>query len=265
MLGGRSARSGQSLALLVRCPRGRPSPADHATGRVTAPDGVCGCGRRERLVGVVPTYGTVGTEEAASGEHAATGPGERGAQRWRAAVTGRLPDPCWHRLLATAGVGLVVVAYVRVLHGVARVAGDPTALLAAVGLAAAVGTLFARYPSWRLAALTAAVALTGGGYAYLQSLPPGWTVGAVVVGADVVGVDPETDIERAYERLGYVLTRRRGPRRTGETAQQYLDRVGDEQARRVGQLYTQARPGEAVGDTAADEAASLVREVVRDR
>lgn len=139
----------------------------------------------------------------------------------------------------------------------------PTALLAVVGLTAVVGTLFTRSPSWWLAALMTVVALTGGGYAYLRSLPPEWTVGAG--GADVVGVDAETDIERAYERLEYVLTRRRGPRRTGETARQYLGRVGDERARRVGQLYAQARYGEAVSDTAADEAVSLVRAVVRDR
>ena len=74
---------------------------------------------------------------------------------------------------------------------------------------------------------------------------------------------PETDVERAYERLEYVLSRRRGPRRTGETARQYLDRVGDERARRVGDLYHRARYGDGVGREEADEAVALVREVVR--
>ncbi len=122
-----------------------------------------------------------GTEEAAPGEHAETGTGERGVRRWWAAVADRVPAPDWHRLLATAGVGLLVAAYVRVLHGAAQVAGDPTALLAVAGGAVVAGTLFARYPSWRLAIFVAGVALGGGGYAYLQSLPPEWTPGAVVV------------------------------------------------------------------------------------
>jgi hypothetical protein len=76
--------------------------------------------------------------------------------------------------------------------------------------------------------------------------------------------DPETDVERAYERLEYVLTRRREPRRTGETVGQYLERVGDPRARRVGALYERARYGEGVGQEEADEAVALVREVVRD-
>jgi len=125
----------------------------------------------------------VGTEEAAAGERAESGAGERGVRRWQGVVADRLPAPDPHRLLATAGVGLVVAAYVRVLHGVAGVAegGDPAALLAVVGAAVAAGTLFARYPSRRPVALVAAVALVGGGYAYLQSLPPEWTPAAVAV------------------------------------------------------------------------------------
>jgi transglutaminase-like putative cysteine protease len=125
----------------------------------------------------------VGTEEAAPGEHAETGAGERGVRRWQTSATGWLPTPDPYRLLATAGVGMVIAAYVRVLHGVSRVAGgeDPTALLAVVAAAVLAGTLFARYPSRRLAALAAGVALAAGGYSYLQSLPPEWTPAAVAV------------------------------------------------------------------------------------
>ena len=76
---------------------------------------------------------------------------------------------------------------------------------------------------------------------------------------------PEADIERAYERLEYLLSRRHGPRRTGETASQYLARVGDDRAHRVGELYQRARYGGGVGRAAADEAVSLVDELVGER
>jgi hypothetical protein len=68
---------------------------------------------------------TVGTEEAAPGEHAETGAGERGVRRWQTSATGWLPAPDPYRLLATAGVGLVIAAYVRVLHGVSRGRSSP--------------------------------------------------------------------------------------------------------------------------------------------
>ncbi|MEF8887927.1 MAG: transglutaminaseTgpA domain-containing protein [Haloarculaceae archaeon] len=122
----------------------------------------------------------VGTE-ATPGEPGESSSGQPGVGRWRTAVADRLPAPDPHRLLATAGVGLVVAAYVRVLHGLALVAGDPTALLAVVGAALVAGTLFARYPSRWLVVVAAGVALVGGGYAYFQSLPPEWTPAAIAV------------------------------------------------------------------------------------
>ena len=75
-------------------------------------------------------------------------------------------------------------------------------------------------------------------------------------------VDPETDVRRAYERLELLLARRARERRAGETVRQYLDRVGDDRARRVGRLYERARYGEAVDEAAADEAVRLVDELV---
>ncbi|WP_458186897.1 transglutaminase TgpA family protein [Haladaptatus sp. NG-WS-4] len=79
--------------------------------------------------------------------------------------------------------------------------------------------------------------------------------------------DPETDVERAFDRLEYHLAQRHRQRRPGETPREYiaaLSHVGvDERARRVGTLYERARyAGEVTGEQ-ADEAVSLVDDIVR--
>ncbi|MFC7057824.1 DUF4129 domain-containing transglutaminase family protein [Halovenus salina] len=74
--------------------------------------------------------------------------------------------------------------------------------------------------------------------------------------------DPETDIERAYERLLLVLEDRHRPRRTGETARQYVDDIyASDEARRVLELYEQARYADGVTRDDADEAIELVEEI----
>ncbi len=80
--------------------------------------------------------------------------------------------------------------------------------------------------------------------------------------------DPATDVQRAYDRLEYVLGRRYRPRRTGETRSQYVRTIHslerDERIRRVGELAVRARYGEDVSPAEADEAVALVDELVRE-
>ena len=76
--------------------------------------------------------------------------------------------------------------------------------------------------------------------------------------------DPETDVERAFERLEHLLGDRYRERRTGETPREYLAAIGDvdERVARVGDLYERVRYAGRVEEDAADEAVSLVDELV---
>ncbi|WP_435196136.1 transglutaminase TgpA family protein [Natronomonas sp. EA1] len=69
--------------------------------------------------------------------------------------------------------------------------------------------------------------------------------------------DPVADIEGAYRRAEYVLSRRVRPRRAGETVRQYAASVGDERARRLATLYEEAKYAGRASESAADEAVSL--------
>ncbi|WP_266074847.1 transglutaminase TgpA family protein [Haladaptatus caseinilyticus] len=79
--------------------------------------------------------------------------------------------------------------------------------------------------------------------------------------------NPETDVERAFGRLEYHLSRKHRTRRTGETPREYLaalSHVGvDDRAQRVGSLYERARYAGDVSREHADEAVSLVNDIVR--
>jgi len=75
-------------------------------------------------------------------------------------------------------------------------------------------------------------------------------------------VDPETDVERAFERVAIVLERRHRPRRTGETVRSYLDAVdAPESAHRVAAIRERVRYGGEVDPELADEAVRLVDRV----
>ncbi|WP_227375360.1 transglutaminase TgpA family protein [Haladaptatus halobius] len=80
--------------------------------------------------------------------------------------------------------------------------------------------------------------------------------------------DPETDVERAFDRLEYHLSRKHRERRPGETPREYIDALShvgvDERARRVGALYEQARYAGTVTSEHADEAVSIVDDIVRE-
>ncbi|MFC6975325.1 DUF4129 domain-containing protein [Halomicroarcula sp. GCM10025709] len=79
-------------------------------------------------------------------------------------------------------------------------------------------------------------------------------------------VDPETDIERAFQRVLYVLGREERPRRDGETVRAYLDAVdADPRIRRLARLRERTRYGGVVDETIADEAVELADEVVSER
>ena len=78
---------------------------------------------------------------------------------------------------------------------------------------------------------------------------------------------PATDVERAFDRLELLLSRRR-PRRPGETPRQYVAAFGstvDERARRVVELHERASyAGTTVSREEADEAIRCVDELVRE-
>jgi transglutaminase-like putative cysteine protease len=79
-------------------------------------------------------------------------------------------------------------------------------------------------------------------------------------------VDPETDVDRAYERLEYVLEREHRPRATGETRRQYLDAVdADDRAREIAAIHERAHYAGDVDEGAADRAVELVDGIVSDR
>ncbi|WP_254273248.1 transglutaminaseTgpA domain-containing protein [Haloarcula marina] len=78
--------------------------------------------------------------------------------------------------------------------------------------------------------------------------------------------DPETDVERAFQRVMYVLSKEHRPRESGETVRAYLDAVdADESVRRVAALRERLRYGGDVTEAAADEAVDIANTVVSDR
>ncbi len=78
---------------------------------------------------------------------------------------------------------------------------------------------------------------------------------------------PESDVERSFERLEYLLGRRYRPRRTTETPRAYLRALAnvgvDEQVRSVGQVYERAHYGGEVSRSDADDAIATVDRYVR--
>ena len=81
--------------------------------------------------------------------------------------------------------------------------------------------------------------------------------------------DPQQDVERAFERLEHRLSQEYRERRPGETPREYLDALShvglDDRAHRVGTLYERARYAGEVNREQADEAVSLVNDLVRGR
>ena len=81
--------------------------------------------------------------------------------------------------------------------------------------------------------------------------------------------DPGTDVERAFDRLEHRLGQEYRERRPGETPREYLDALShvglDDRAHRVGELYERARYAGEVSREQADEAVSLVDDLVRGR
>lgn len=81
--------------------------------------------------------------------------------------------------------------------------------------------------------------------------------------------DPATDVQRAYDRLEYVLGRRYRPRRMGETRRQYVRVIHslerDDRIRRVGDLAIRARYDGEISREEADEAIDLVGDLVYER
>ena len=77
--------------------------------------------------------------------------------------------------------------------------------------------------------------------------------------------DPETDVERAYQRVAYILERRYRPRQPGETVHQYLDAVhAKSRERRVATLRERARHGPGISRSDADTAIRLVEAIRSD-
>ncbi|WP_232343100.1 transglutaminase TgpA family protein [Halosimplex litoreum] len=75
--------------------------------------------------------------------------------------------------------------------------------------------------------------------------------------------DPETDAERAFDRLEYVLAERHRPRRPEETPRQYLASIGaDERAAQVAAVRERAKYAGRVTREEADEAVDLVDDIV---
>ncbi len=82
--------------------------------------------------------------------------------------------------------------------------------------------------------------------------------------------DPDTDTQRAYERLEHLLARQYRSRRRGESPRQYLESISkygsvDPRVRRVTALYEQATYGGGLDRDEADEAVSLVTGLARER
>ena len=89
------------------------------------------------------------------------------------------------------------------------------------------------------------------------------------------GDDPDCDVEQAYHRLELLLGQAYRPRKRTESTRQYLAALSsdsaddsvpvDERARRVGRIYERAVYGGGVDRETADDARSLVDELVRER
>ncbi|WP_435180357.1 transglutaminase TgpA family protein [Halorussus sp. AFM4] len=81
--------------------------------------------------------------------------------------------------------------------------------------------------------------------------------------------DPETDVTRAFDRLERLLAREHRERRPGETPREYLASIGgadlDDRIERVGAIHERVRYAEDADRGLADEAVSLVDELVRER
>ncbi|MFB6220578.1 MAG: DUF3488 and transglutaminase-like domain-containing protein [Halolamina sp.] len=75
---------------------------------------------------------------------------------------------------------------------------------------------------------------------------------------------PVADVERAYDRLEALLADRYGPRRTGETVTDYVERLvtDDPRVRRTANLYERAHYGGTASETEADEAVAAVNDIV---
>ncbi|MBX0322983.1 DUF3488 and transglutaminase-like domain-containing protein [Halomicroarcula sp. F13] len=78
--------------------------------------------------------------------------------------------------------------------------------------------------------------------------------------------DPETDVERAFQRAMYVLQDEHRPREAGETVRTYLDAVdADADVRHLATLRERLRYGGTVSEVAADEAVEIADSVVSNR
>ena len=79
-------------------------------------------------------------------------------------------------------------------------------------------------------------------------------------------VDPETDVERAFQRAMYVLAKGHRRRENGETVRAYLDAIGaDDRIRRLASLRERLRYGGEIDGAMADEAVEIADGIVSDR
>jgi transglutaminase-like putative cysteine protease len=79
-------------------------------------------------------------------------------------------------------------------------------------------------------------------------------------------VDPETDVERAFQRAMYVLATEHRGRKSGETVRAYLDAIGaDDRVRRLATLRERLRYGGEVSEAMADEAVEIADGIVSER
>ena len=79
-------------------------------------------------------------------------------------------------------------------------------------------------------------------------------------------VDPETDVEQAFQRAMYVLAREHRARGNGETVRAYLDAIGaNDRVRRLAALRERLRYGGEVDEAIADEAVEIADGIVSDR
>jgi len=79
-------------------------------------------------------------------------------------------------------------------------------------------------------------------------------------------VDPETDVERAFQRAMYVLAKEHRRRENGETVRAYLDAIGaDDRIRRLASLRERLRYGGEIDGAMADEAVEIADGIVSDR
>lgn len=78
--------------------------------------------------------------------------------------------------------------------------------------------------------------------------------------------DPETDVERAYERVVHVLEETHRGREPGETPRQYLEAIGaSDRAKEVARIRERARYGGSITEADADHAVELADELVGER